>query len=289
MMKYAIVVVCVAALLVVAEIIRELHTFRVVHYRIQTPKLSKKTTGKKIVFLSDLHNCCYGKQNDKLIKAVREAHPELIFIVGDMLVGKAGASYRTAAEFVTSLPQICPVYYVNGNHEQRMREHPEKYGNAYFEYQKELKDAGVQFLINETQSLNWEGNSVAVTGLEIPETCYRHGKRAEMNLEEARERVGTATSAGYQILLVHQPDYMAVYKEWGADLILSGHLHGGIVRIPGLGGVISPQIGIFPKYSGDLYQEGDTSIVVSKGLGTHTVNIRLLNPAEIVVLHIEGQ
>ena len=72
-------------------------------------------------------------------------------------------------------------------------------------------------------------------------------------------------------------------------MILSGHLHGGIIRVPGLGGVISPQMGLFPKYSGSLYREEDTRIVVSKGLGTHTVNIRLFNPAELIVLHVRGE
>ena len=82
---------------------------------------------------------------------------------------------------------------------------------------------------------------------------------------------------------------MEEYKKWGADLILSGHYHGGIVRIPGVTGVITPAFEIFPKYSGDFYREGDTNIVVSKGLGTHTVNVRFLNPAELIVLHLRGE
>jgi predicted MPP superfamily phosphohydrolase len=81
---------------------------------------------------------------------------------------------------------------------------------------------------------------------------------------------------------------MKNYVEWGADLVLSGHLHGGIVRIPGLVGAISPSFEIFPKYSGDLYYEEDTAIVVSKGLGTHTINIRLFNSAEVVVIHLKS-
>ena len=86
--------------------------------------------------------------------------------------------------------------------------------------------------------------------------------------------------------MAHNPSYVKEYVEWGADLILCGHLHGGIVRIPGLTGLITPALEWFPKYSGDLYYEGDKVIVVSKGLGTHTINLRFLNPAEVVVLHV---
>ena len=104
-----------------------------------------------------------------------------------------------------------------------------------------------------------------------------------MEEEEIESRVGAADSS-YQILLAHNPAYVEAYRKWGADLILSGHLHGGIVRIPGIGGVIAPDLTLFPKYSGDIYRKEDATVVVSKGLGAHSVPIRLLNPAEMVVL-----
>ena len=103
------------------------------------------------------------------------------------------------------------------------------------------------------------------------------------------ESLGKVDDTKYQVLLAHNPPYMQAYCKWGADLILSGHLHGGVVRLPGIGGVISPQFHLFPKYSGELTVEGETSIVVSKGVGTHTFKVRFLNPAEIVVLHIKGK
>ena len=101
--------------------------------------------------------------------------------------------------------------------------------------------------------------------------------------------MGKKDSTNYQILLAHNPMYAETYLEWGADLILSGHLHGGIVRIPGLGGVVSPQFRLFPKYSGEHTEKNGKSVVVSKGLGTHTIKIRFLNPAEVVVLHLSGK
>ena len=82
---------------------------------------------------------------------------------------------------------------------------------------------------------------------------------------------------------------MDLYKTWGADIILSGHIHGGVIRIPFIGGVISPQFRLFPKFSGEYKKQGNTSMIVSKGLGTHTIKVRFMNPAEIVVLHINGE
>ncbi|MFR2663848.1 MAG: metallophosphoesterase, partial [[Clostridium] scindens] len=133
----------------------------------------------------------------------------------------------------------------------------------------------------------WDGESICITGLEIGLDGYRKFGRRPMEEEEIESRVGTADSS-YQILLAHNPAYVAAYRKWGADLILSGHLHGGIVRIPGIGGVIAPDFTLFPKYSGDIYREEDATVVVSKGLGAHSVPIRLLNPAEMVVLVLNG-
>lgn len=289
MIKYMLAALCAAVVLAVAEIVRELHGFKVRHYTVTSPKLKRDMRERRLLFLSDLHNHKYGEHNEKLLDAVRRQKPDLILITGDMLVSRQGSRWEVAAEFVKKLPSICPVYYANGNHEQRMRENPEKYGDAYYAYKKELEACGVQFLINEKAVLSWDGNSVVITGLEVPDSCYFRKKRTRLGLREMERRVGKADEGSYQILLVHQPDFMSVYKAWGGDLILSGHLHGGIIRVPGLGGVISPQMGLFPKYSGSLYREEDTSIVVSKGLGTHTVNIRLFNPAELIVLHVGGE
>ena len=109
-----------------------------------------------------------------------------------------------------------------------------------------------------------------------------------MSDEALGELIGNANGDFFQILLAHNPVYMDTYKKWGADLVLSGHLHGGVVRIPGFRGVITPQFRLFPKYSGEFRSEDDTAIIVSKGLGTHTFHIRFLNPAEVVVVHIKS-
>lgn len=262
--------------------------FKTIHYQIRSPKLRGMKKEMTAVFLSDLHNHEYGKDNQVLLNAVRDARPDIICITGDMPVGKASCSLEPAKRFVTKLPSVCPVYYANGNHEQRMKEHPEKYGQVYGPYKKSLLKSGVILLENEKKCIDLGGVPTDITGLEIPEDAYEKISHYRLSKSDLHTRIGRADKNHYQILLAHNPAFFPQYKEWGADLVLSGHLHGGIVRIPGIGGLISPQAVLFPKYSGELTVEGDQSIVVSKGLGTHTVNVRIFNPAEMIVLHFTG-
>lgn len=279
----AILVVCIA------EWIREILTFKITHYDIVSKKLNNLKEEKKIVFLTDLHNNSYGKHNEKLLHAVRSQNPELILIGGDMLVGKAEAPTNVAEDFVCKLTEICPVYYANGNHEQRMKIYPEEFGTKYQEYKNIVEESGVMFLENEHIDLMFDTCPVQIHGLEIPREGYKKFRKTNVSLEQIEESIGKADSSKYQILLAHNPIYADAYLEWGADLVLSGHLHGGVVRIPRLGGIITPQFRLFPKYSGELTVKDGKSVVVSKGIGTHTIKIRFLNPAEMIVLHLQGK
>lgn len=288
-MKIIIIVLAFLALLITVEIIRELKTFKVTHYQIRSAKLKKSVEEKKIVFLSDLHNCVYGKENQKLLRAIAAEKPDLILAAGDMLVGKKGCSTEIAAQFMKRAAKIAPVYYGNGNHEQRMKEDEEYYESAYQNYKKELSEAGIVFLENNSLSLQWNDNRITLSGLEIPLKYYEKFVRHKLSRENMEECIGRPAEDAYRILIAHNPVHAEAYAQWGADLILSGHLHGGIVRIPFSRGVITPQAMLFPKYSGGHYRVGNADLVVSKGLGTHTINIRLFNEAEVVVLHMSGE
>lgn len=287
---YIIAIILLLAMYICIEIYRELHHFKTVTYTIETEKLKKGDGRLTIVFLSDLHNHEYGKDNEELVHAIEEAKPDYIIAGGDMLIGRKGAHvYEIAEKFMKKIAEIAPVYAANGNHEQRMHEQVEYYGDAFEIYKSSLETSGIRWLLNDTESIKWGDSTIRISGVELPMDCYRRPRKHWVNVEDIKERIGTSNEDAYQILVAHHPDYAKAYRAWGADLTLSGHLHGGIARLPLIGGVISPQIGIFPKYSGDCYDLGDSKIVVSKGLGTHTVNIRFWNPAEMIVLHIEGK
>lgn len=288
------IVIILAVILVAAlgiEIYREVHTFHVTRYTLSPARLSGMTRDINIVFLSDLHNKVYGSRNAALFRAVRREKPDLILIGGDMLIGKPDVPYDAALEFTGSLTELCPVIYACGNHEQRMKEEPEKYTYSYQEYKGALEKKGVIFLENKSLSVEAGKAKLNISGLELPMESYRKFRKEKIRGADVERCLGFCADDrkedAYQILLAHNPSYMSAYKEWGADLVLSGHLHGGIVRIPGIGGIITPQAFLFPKYSGEMRVEGDQAVIVSKGLGTHTINIRLFNLPEVVSLQLK--
>lgn len=284
-----LILIGVILVLCVAEWMREIFTFKITHYDIVSEKLNTLTEEKKIVFLTDLHNNSYGKNNEKLLHAIKAQNPDLILIGGDMPIGKPETPVKVAERFVCQLTGICPVYYANGNHEQRMKIYPEKFGTKYQDYKTAIEKSGVLFLENKHIDLMLEHLPVQIHGLEIPRGAYKKFRKTVVPLEQIEECLGKADVSKYQILLAHNPIFADTYLEWGADLVLSGHLHGGVVRVPGVGGLITPQFRLFPKYSGELSVKNGKSVVVSKGLGTHTIKIRFLNPAEVIVLHLQGK
>lgn len=287
MIKIILIIVAVFIVYCLIEMIRELRDFRVTKYRICSQKLNGIKREKKIIFLSDLHNRMYGEENERLLESIRNQYPDLILIGGDMLVRKDGNSYDKTVHFLAKLPGICPVYCANGNHEQKLKELPDKYEQSYEEYKKALTASGIHMLENASETVKLEEVPVKLSGLEIPLGAYARFGRKELSLKEITDRIGEHGD-DYQILLAHHPGYMKEYLAYGADLILGGHYHGCVVQLPGIGGVISTNFTLFPKYSGGIYQEGEQTAVVSRGLGTHSVPLRLWNWPELIVLELSG-
>ena len=219
------------------EMIRELRDFRVTKYRICSQKLNGIKKEKKIIFLSDLHNRMYGEENERLLESIRNQHPDLILIGGDMLVRKDGNFYDKTVHFLAKLPGICPVYCANGNHEQKLKELPDKYEQSYEEYKKALTASGIHMLENASETVKLDEVPVKLSGLEIPLGAYARFGKKELSLKEITDRIGEHGD-DYQILLAHHPGYMKEYLAYGADLILGGHYHGCVVQLPGIGGVI---------------------------------------------------
>ena len=284
-MKRIMTIIGACLVAAIGELVRELRCFKVTHYTVTSRKLSGLQRARKIIFLSDLHNYCYGKENEPLYLAITREKPDLILVGGDMLLRKDESSYDHTVKFLSSLPAICPVYHANGNHEQKMKERPGKYKRSYRVYKSELEKAGIRFLENESVTVFWDNEKVRITGLEIPLRAYERRARNRIKAADIEKKAGRARDA-YEILLAHHPAHIKAYSDWGADLILSGHYHGGVVRIPGIGGVIAPDFTLFPEYSGGRYRLGETAAVVSRGLGVHSVPVRFLNPAEVVVVEI---
>lgn len=260
----------------------DMNRFVVREYTFTTEKVNREF---KFAFLSDLHNKRYGKENEELIKAIDAANPDVLLVGGDMIVASPGKTNLHAKKFMAILAEKYPIYYGMGNHEYRSDIYPEKYGDMYLEYTKPLKNQGVVFLRNETVSL--EDLHVKVRGIEIDRCYYKRFRVYPMEDTYPEELLGKKTDDFYEIMLAHNPDYFKKYAAYGSDLVLSGHVHGGIIRLPFVGGIASPAVRFFPKYNGGLYKSGNTSMIVSCGLGTHTLPLRIFNPAELIIIQIK--
>lgn len=274
------------ALLILGEIYRESKGFVTRVYHILIPEAALKHT-HNIVFISDLHNHLYGDENQILLDAIREQNPEFVLVGGDVMVAREKAPLDVAIQFIKNLSREYQVYYSSGNHEQRLGLYPEKYGNMYQEYMQAIQDGKLVYLINDSRRVMLEDFPIDITGLEIDKEFYKRFSHKMLQKQDMVRLLGEKKNV-YTILLAHNPEYFKAYATWGADLTLSGHVHGGVVRLPFLGGVISPSFRIFPKYDGGRKKEFGKEMIISRGLGVHTIPVRLFNPAELVVLKIHS-
>lgn len=242
----------------------------------------------RAVVLADLHNKCYGKENKMLLEAIREQKPDVILIAGDILTAHPGKTMEPAIHLLRELAGEFPVYYGNGNHEYRLKLYPQTYGNMAGEYGQALKEMGIEPLVNS--HVNLEECGITVFGAEITRDYYKRFKKRYMEKEYMRQLLGRPDNSRYTVLLAHNPDYFQEYAQWGADLTVAGHVHGGVVRVPFLGrGIISPGLCLFPKYDGGIFREGEAVMLLSRGLGMHTIPIRLFNPGELWVVDLNPE
>lgn len=261
-------------------------------------KSKKIENSIKIVFLADIHNKVFCDNNEKILSEIKVYNPDLILMPGDIIISKSAKSRKDlniAEGWLKELTAICPVYFSNGNHESRIRNEEfftkEKFetcenNKIYDELYEIFHKYNVICLNNE--SIYCKPMNIKFSGLELLGKYYKRGKKAELDTDVIIDRVGECDKEVYNILLAHNPDYFKAYDKWGADLTVSGHLHGGVMRLPFWGGVISPSLEIFPKYDSGLYEGHNGKMIVSKGIGCHTLPIRLFNPAELIFIKIDS-
>ena len=253
---------------------------------IRTDKL-KKGESVRFVFVTDLHSKKFAGNNESLIKAIRKCKPDFILCGGDMMTAHPGKNNKTAVSFLKRLAEEYKIYYALGNHEFRARLYPETYGEMFDEFVDAVDCENITFLDNESVLLH--DLPVRIQGLTVDREYYKRFAKMHMPSDYIENLLGKVNPEEYTIMMAHNPEYGEEYFEYGADLFLSGHLHGGIIRLPYIGGVASPSFHLFPVFSGGLYACRDQYGYVSCGLGTHTVPVRLNNPGEVTCITVSGK
>lgn len=292
-------VVVFVLILIAIRSIYEIRNFKVTQYTIYSDKVCGEL---KFGYITDLHNCNYGKDNDRLINEVKSLGLEFMVLGGDMICGKRQIKkspktyYKNATAFLRGISGSLPIYYVYGNHETRVKNRRNE-NPLYNSYMESIKNLEITDLNDRTAIMYRENNSSVyiMTGLEINEEAYDDKNSLKIS-DEAFSGISSVCSERkinrhncFNIIVAHTPEFFCEYKKRGADLVLSGHFHGGTVRLPFVGGIVSRDFKLFPRYSYGEYKMGESKMILSGGLGDHTIHFRLFNRPEIVVINIKPE
>jgi hypothetical protein len=253
------------------------HSLQVQRFTFTSPRLPAGFDGCVIVQLSDLHGALFGEDNRDLLKVVAKERPDYIFLTGDLLDQYRATPHSYAVSLGGALADIAPTYFVTGNHEWALPDVPG--------LKRALEVAGVQVLTNEYTVLARDGDNAVLAGIDDP-----NGYADQKTPEEVAEEVRAAFDAPFWILLAHRNNYFEdAYCRLGADLVISGHGHGGLVRLPFTDGLVSVERTFFPSYTAGFYQAGGADLFVSRGLGNSGRTFRLFNRPQVAVLTLKRE
>jgi hypothetical protein len=248
------------------------HALQVESFTYTSEHLPEGFDGAVAVQLSDLHGATFGADNETLLRRVRSAQPDYIFLTGDILDRVRETPQSYAIELGAALSQIAPTYYVTGNHEWAL-------GNVE-ELKRGLEEVGVTVLTNEYVTLERGGDSIVLAGIDDP-----NGYADQKTPEEVADEVNRDFSDPFWLLLAHRNNlFKGQYSLLGADLVVTGHGHGGLIRLPFTDGLMSVERTWFPSYTAGFYEENGSTLFVSRGLGNSGRTFRLFNRPELVVL-----
>lgn len=265
------------------------NTLEVTKYVVENKKVPKEFDGYNIVQISDLHSKLFGENNKKLIQKIKSLNPDIVVVTGDLIDGENN-NYNVALDFMKEISKLYRVYYIIGNHEQKSL--IKKYKDEYKDYFNKLHQIDFVNLDNNKVEIVKEDSNINLYGLTVPYSCYKYlfdnQETTSIDIDFLEEKLGKVDREQFNILLAHTPFYFDEYEKWGADLTLCGHVHGGIVRLPLVGGLLSPDRKFFPKYDLGEYIKNKSTMIVSKGLGGSKVLIRVNCKPEIVNIKLKN-
>lgn len=252
-------------------------------YHLTTDVGRKKTV--RLAFLTDMH-LTEEAPGQEFWRLLDQCRPAGVLLGGDLMVARKGSDVRQAEKFVQKLTEKYPVWYANGNHERRLLEETETFGKTGKRYLRAISGTRAERLTNRKMEIAMDGCPITICGLDLPEEYYRKGFRRKGMENLLEETFGKPDPRRYTILLAHTPRYWKEYLNWGANLTLSGHYHGGICLLGKRRGLITPDYRILTSECCGIRSRGACSVIVSAGGGEHTIPLRIHNPREITLAEI---
>lgn len=278
--RIRIILAVLILIIPVAYLFWQNNAIEVSYFNYSNTTIPESFDGYKIVQVSDLHNKDFGNQ---LINKVTDEDPDIIVVTGDV-IDRNRTNIPVAVEAMSSLMEIAQVYFVTGNHEIA--------SGVYADLQEEMSRIGVIDLDNATEIIEIGGMEIGMIGIEDPlflllEDIEVIGS-AELLIQFRIEELLEETDTEFNLLLSHRAELMDIYSKTGVDLTLTGHAHGGQIRLPFMGGLFSPSQGFFPTYTSGVYEQTDTTMIVSRGLGNSIVPFRINNRPNLVVVTLQS-
>lgn len=298
------ILIILLAILVTFNMILNKSIF-VKEYEVKSEKISENFEGYKIVQITDIHSIRNEIQLEKIINKVKKQKPNLICVTGDLIDSDfysiQNSLYQNneikqieelTVKFMSELVKITETYYIYGNHEMMLLDDPEN--NSF---KCDLEKIGVKILNNKIHVLEKDGESINLIGIQDPATLYKDKKYAYVG-NSNKERVQNILNdlfieipeeniKNFTLLLSHRPEYFELYDKYEIDLALTGHTHGGIVKLPIIKGIYAHPQGWFPKYSYGIYKTNDLTMIINGGVGYSKLPIRIFNPPEITTIILE--
>lgn len=246
------------------------------NYFYDLKKIPLSFEGFKILQISDLHNKTFGKDNKKLIKLIDDENPDVVVVTGDIYYSYT-EKIENSLKFLEDISKKYTVYFVSGNHEYRDKD--------WEIHKKIIENFGVRILDNKVDIIRKNDEEIYIYGLKDP-AFYHKSVRMDIFEDELKSLKNTMDELKFGILLSHRPDKIDIYARNNVDLAFTGHAHGGQIRILGKG-ILSPAEGFFPKYTAGIHKKGNTTVIISRGLGRTIFTSRLFNKPEVVITRLK--
>ena len=277
--KIIILISILLIFLVCLYLYYENNYLQVSNYTIESDKIPKDFNKFKIVHISDFHNTKSKKLKDNLIKEIKNNKPNIIALTGD-LIDANKTDIDIAISFVKKINNVAPIYYVTGNHEANI--------NNYDELKEKLKNNKVIVLDDNVEKLKINDKEINLIGINDPQMSHNDYSKDSVIVKDKLISI-QYNKNNFNILLSHRPELIKTYAEYSFDLVLSGHAHGGQIRIPFIGGLVAPNQDLFPKYTSGIYEVANTKMIVSRGIGNSILPFRIYNRPELVVIELNNK